>query len=352
MNRGWWGNAARFPARNGIISSRACRDLKEQALSGGRAVAASEQFTVALPGRGSSLVAGAQTATVTREEVERWCWMGSSRCAMRGARPYRTQAGLRDWGLPYAADSAVTHHLADFLRDRPRVDAVLFNGGSLQPAILRQRLLEQIAAWQGGTRPLELENAEPDLAVALGAARFGKLLHGHSGRIAAGAARAVFLQVQTAPARRTRRHSEVDSRGGLSEVATPAATPALVCVLPRNASAEQVFEINLPGLEVRTDQLVSFQACSSTRHGRCHAGDVLPWDAEAFHLLPPLQTIIRTANGPDAGSDRTVPVRLAAKMNALGLLQISCVSMDPLTPQSWPLEFNLRPHEHGRSGCA
>ena len=186
----------------------------------------------------------------------------------------------------------------------------------------------------GGTCPLELENAGPDLAVALGAARFGKLLHGRSGRIAAGAARAVFLQVQTAPS-----------------ATNQAVPPALVCVLPRNASAEQVFEINLPGLEVRTDQLVSFQACSSTRHGRCRAGDVLPWDAEAFHMLPPLQTIIRTANGPDAGPGRSVPVRLAAKMNALGLLQISCVSIDPLTSQSWPLEFNLRPHEHGSAAC-
>ena len=27
------------------------------------------------------------------------------------ARPYRTQSGLRDWGLPYAADSAITRHL-------------------------------------------------------------------------------------------------------------------------------------------------------------------------------------------------------------------------------------------------
>ena len=195
---------------------------------------------------------------------------------------------------------------------------------------LRQRLLEQIAAWQGGTQPLELENAEPDLAVALGAARFGKLLHSHAGRIAAGAARAVFVQVQTAPV-------ETDQ----------AIPPALVCVLPRNASAEQLFDIDLPGLEMRTDQLVSFQACSSTRHGSSHAGDVLPWEAEALHMLPPLQTIIRTANGPDAGPDRTVPVRLAAKINALGLLQISCVSTDPLTPQSWPLEFNLRPHERG-----
>ncbi len=37
-------------------------------------------------------------------------------------------------------------------------------------------------------------------------------------------------------------------------------------------------------------------------------------------------------------------------MNALGLLQISCVGTDPQTLQSWPLEFNLRPHE--RAGAA
>src|ERR1700756_3560477 len=68
-------------------------------------------------------------------------------------------------------------------------------------------------------------------------------------------------------------------------------------------------------------------------------------------MLPPLQTIIRTANGPDAGPDRTVPIRLATKINALGLLQISCVSTDPLTPQSWPLEFNLRPHQESPSAA-
>ena len=123
-----------------------CRDLKEQALSG--VASANERFTVALPGRGSSLVAGAQTATLARDEVERLVLDGFFPVCDARARPYRTQAGLRDWGLPYAADSAVTHHLADFLSDRPRVDAVLFNGGSLHATVLRQRLLEQIAAWQ------------------------------------------------------------------------------------------------------------------------------------------------------------------------------------------------------------
>ena len=69
--------------------------------------------------------------------------------------------------MPYAADSAVTHHLADFLRERLRVDAVLFNGGLFHAAVVRERLLDQIASWQDGARPIELENAEPDLAVAV-----------------------------------------------------------------------------------------------------------------------------------------------------------------------------------------
>ncbi len=304
-----------------------CRDLKEKVLSG--CASADDRFAVALPGRGSSLIAGAQTANVPRDEVERLVLDGFFPLRDAHARPYRVHGALQEWGLPYAADSAVTHHLAEFLRERPRVDAVLFNGGSLDAAVLRERLLDQIAAWQDGARPIELENTKPDLAVARGAARFGKLLHGQSRRIAAGAAGAVFLEVQTPRDEQK--------------------TPALVCVLPRNAGPEQVFDIDLPGLEVRTDRPVSFQAWSSTRHGRCRAGDVLSGDVEAFHQLPPLQTIIRTGDG-QGGSDRSVPVRLAAKMNALGLLQISCISTDPSIQQPWPLEFNLRPQEQSNAG--
>ena len=307
-----------------------CRDVKERALSG--LDPAEEHYAVALPGRGSGLVAGAQSATVSRDEVERLVLDGFFPVSDARARPFRTQSGLRDWGLPYAADSAITRHLAGFLRDRPRVDAVLFNGGSLHAAVLRRRVLDQIAAWQDGARPIELENAEPDLAVARGAARFGKLLQGRAGRIEAGAARAVFLAAQTAPS--------ATNQGDAS---------TLICVLPLDAPAEQTFEINLPGLELRTDQLVSFQAYSSTRHGRCRPGDVLPWDPDAFHALPPLQTIIRTVEGAGDRSDWTMPVRLTAKTNALGLLQIACLGTDPRTPQSWPLEFNLRPHEQGAS---
>jgi molecular chaperone DnaK (HSP70) len=295
----------------------ACRNLKEQVLSAEGPP--EERFTVAVAGRGSGLISGAQTAAVTRADIEGVLLNGFFPDCDKAARPYETRGGLRELGLPYATDSAVTRHLAEFLADRPRVDAVLFNGGSVTPALLRQRITAQIGDWQSGHTPLVLENTEPALAVARGAARYGALLHRQSGQIAAGAARAVFLEVQGT-----------------------AAESALVCVLPREAAPEEPFEIAVPGLAVRTDQPVRFRAYSSTRHARSRAGDILEWRKNDFHALPPLQTIVKTADASQAG---TVPVRLVAKMNALGLLQIDCVSADPARQQSWPLEFNLRPQE-------
>ena len=42
-----------------------------------------------------------------------------------------------------------------------------------------------------------------------------------------------------------------------------------------------------------------------------------------------------------------MPVNLVARMNALGLLQISCISAASGSQQSWPLEFNMRLHNQG-----
>ena len=144
-----------------------CRDLKERLLTsdGGP----DEPLTIALPGRGSGLFAAMRTAQLTRAEIQAVLLDGFFPECSAQAYPYRTQAALKEWGLPYASDCAVTRHLADFLRGRPRIDAILFNGGSLRPEFLRERICQQVAKWQGGLPPLALENADPELAVAHGA---------------------------------------------------------------------------------------------------------------------------------------------------------------------------------------
>jgi molecular chaperone DnaK (HSP70) len=306
-----------------------CRDLKESVLS--RSGASDERFAVAVPGRGSGLIAASASTTLTRAEIERVVLDGFFPVCDAHACPYRTQAALREWGLPYASDSAVTKHLAEFLCGRPRVDAVLFNGGTLHPPVLRGRLRETIGVWQQGAPPIVLENAEPEFAVALGAAHFGDLLRQRAGLIAAGSGHAVFLEVQAA-------HRDQP--------------PALLCVLPRGAQSGEEFEIKEPALELRMNQMVRFQACSSTRHGECQAGDIIALDADDFRALPPLQTVLKTPDAARSGSGHRVPVHLKTSINALGLLQIACVSADLQIRRSWPLEFNLRPQEQADEGAA
>jgi molecular chaperone DnaK (HSP70) len=302
-----------------------CRDLKERCLAGSQQ---GEDFAVSVPSLGSSLLGKTLSARISRAEVEAIVLDGFFPECNLDDRPWSTQAGLREWALPYAADSAVTRYLADFLRERPRVDAILFNGGSLHPEALRLRLQRQIAKWQPDAEPVVLDNSEPDLAVARGAARFGSLVHRRAERIEAGAARAIYLEVH-------RQGSKDDQKS------------ALVCILPRDASAEEEFKISQPGLELRLNYPVRFQPYYSTRHDADRPGALVPWNDADFHRLPPLQTIAKLQDRHTRSGHDRLPVTLTTKMNELGLLKVACQSADPRVKQSWPLEFNLRQQEPG-----
>ncbi len=290
-----------------------CRDLKERCLA--ETGSDQEEFPVALPGRGSGLFAGSLSAKITRAEVMAILLDGFYPECAADARPAEADAALREWGLPYAADSAITRYLADFLRDLPKVDALLFNGGSLYPESLRARILQQIGAWQEGSAPRILENPEPDLAVARGAARYGSILHHRSARIQAGAARSIYLEVH---------------QGG---------KPSLVCILPRGAEPEEAHAISHPGLELRLNRPVRFQCYYSTRHDNDAAGAMVPLNYQNFHKLPPLQTIARLDG---KSPNERLPVTLSARLTELGLLHLECVSADPAITNVWPLAFNLR----------
>jgi len=298
------------------------RDLKERCL--GSDGDPGEEFAVSLSGRGSNLFGGTLSAKVSRAEVLAILLDGFFPECAGDARPQEAEAALLEWGLPYANDSAVTRYLADFLRDRPKVDAVLFNGGSLYPAILRQRIRQQIADWQGGEPPHVLENPEPDLAVARGAARFGGILHHRAARIESGAARSIYLEV----------HKQAKD-----------GPPSLVCILPRGAAPEESHHVSGLGIRLRLNRPVRFQSYYSTRHDKDQAGAVLTLKEKDFHKLPPLQTVARLDPGTEPPPDHKLPVDLTAKLTELGLLQVECVSADPAISRSWPLTFNLRAGE-------
>ena len=133
-------------------------DVKEKLLADD----APERMTVSIPGIGSKLIGGAKQIEVTRDEIEQLLVDGFMPFVPLNAKPSRHQSGVREFGLPYATDHAITRYLAQFLTthchagsvtnaerelDSPIPDIVLLNGGMFEAAKMRRRLFEQLSAW-------------------------------------------------------------------------------------------------------------------------------------------------------------------------------------------------------------
>src|SRR5215210_254916 len=131
---------------------RQCCAAKERLLGDGSV----ESASVTVLGGGRSVVGGALSTELTRREVEEVLAEGFlPESAPEDLPASERRAGLRELGLPYASDPAITKHLAAFLtqaalamkageegsvqHDGPdamaRPDAVLFNGGFFHPPL-------------------------------------------------------------------------------------------------------------------------------------------------------------------------------------------------------------------------
>ncbi|HEY2749648.1 MAG TPA: Hsp70 family protein, partial [Polyangia bacterium] len=178
--------------------TQACRVGKERLLRLNDGDEARASWTITVAGRGSRLIGGALHDEIARAEAEELVLDGFFPRVAPDSAPDRRRLGIQEFGLPYAADPAITRHLAAFLRlHGARPSAILWNGGVLKSAAIRARILEVLTSWLG-TTPRVLENAAPDLAVARGAAYYGLARRGAGVRIKGGAARAFYLGVDTA----------------------------------------------------------------------------------------------------------------------------------------------------------
>lgn len=318
----------------------ACRLAKETLLD--EAQADREVAPIVVQGRGSRLIASTLRDEIRRDELERVLLEGFFPHVEAGAVPARGRGGLHEFGLPYAADAAITRHLAAFLARHRReggsgaIDAVLFNGGAMTPASLRRRVLEQLAAWQGHA-PRELLSAAPELAVARGAAYYGLVRRGEASPIRGGTARTFYV-------------------GASSDGAALA-----VCIAPKGL-ADGARTTLAHDFELMTNRPVSFRLFSSSSRADA-AGALVPIgdgrpetleDGSDLLELPPIVTVLRAR-----GRSR-VTVRLETHITELGQLELHCVervaessnggppveeSRDatrPLSIERWKLEFDMR----------
>jgi molecular chaperone DnaK (HSP70) len=311
-----------------IALGYACRNAKETLFAEPKKNAA----PVTVLGRGSKVIGGSIKTELTRDLLNKSLLDGFlPRCAptelpLRGRR-----VGLTEIGLPYAADPAITRHLARFLGQQAGSlhtggsmifpSAVLFNGGVYKATELRRRVLEVLSDWSGKPVP-ELHSSDLDLAVARGAAYYGQVRRGRGVRIRGGVARSYYVGLET------------------SAPAVPGVAPPIkaLCVVPMGM--EEGTETDVPSSELGlvVGEPTVFRFLSSTTRRDDPVGTILDrWSPEEIQELAPLETALAAEDG---GLGETVPVRLHSHINEVGTLELWCQSARD--PRRWKLEFNVR----------
>ncbi len=263
--------------------------------------------TLTIPGSGSKLLSSTRTAEITREEVNKLVLDGffplvsMDEPVLQQARP-----GLREWGLPYASDPAIPHHLAAFLRAHSlRPDAVLFNGGACRPTAITQRMCQILQNWNDG-RPIRLlTNPEGDLAVAQGAAAFGWLKLHKRQRIRGGVARSYYLGV---------------------------APEKALCVVRRNQEEGVSAELAEPELQLRIGTPVTFPLFASTERPLDDLGALI--DTSLLKASGSLETVVQGSKNEQG----ELPVHLAAQVTEIGTLELWATSKK----RRWALQLPLR----------
>ena len=317
-----------------------CRFAKEQLFESAK----SKSRPITLLGKGTKLVGGTIKTELAREDLDQVLIEGFFPKVGSDELPARQRrVGFQELGLPYAADPAVTKHLARFLSEQVRNSPesagirrgrsglacpthVLFNGGVMKAGALRDRVVEVLNSWleQEGFTPLGAEQIleGPDLehAVARGAAYYGKARRGKGVRIRSGASRTYYIGIE----------SSMPAIPGME------APLKALCVVP--FGMEEGTEATVPDREfgLVVGEPAEFRFLSSTVRKQDHSGTLLEDWGTDLEELSPLQVTLQL----DGKQGSVVPVRIETRVTELGTLEVWCVSRDG--SNRWKLELNIR----------
>jgi molecular chaperone DnaK (HSP70) len=296
----------------------ACRRAKELLLGD----KPPKTVPVSILGRGSKLIGGTIKAEIARDAAEAMLVDGFFPKVGADARAERRKtAGLKELGLPYAHDPAITRHLADFLGRFGRMPThVLFNGGVMKATKLQTRITELLRAWAGRDVKV-LVGADLDLAVALGAAHFGEVRRGKGVRIRGGTSRAYYIGIESAMP------------------AIPGFAPPVkaLCVAPQGLEEGSTVELPDDELAVVVGEVSEFRFFAAATRKDDAAGALVDADAAGIAELDPVE---KQVEADDRKPGELVPVRLEAHVTEVGTLELWCVARDGRG--RWKLEYSVR----------
>ncbi len=312
-----------------------CRVAKEKLLAPG---AKSKDQPVTILGKGTGLVGGTIKASVSREDVDRILGDGFFPTVTSTDLPERQRRlGLQEIGLPYAADAAVTKHLAQFLRqqassaEHERVRRgpsglaapthVLFNGGVLHARLIRDRLIGVLNSWlaeEGFDAVQPLTGEDLMHAVSRGAAYYGLARHGKGVRIRGGVPRSYYVGIESAMP------------------AVPGMPAPLKALTVAPFGMEEGTSVAIPNRQfgLIVGQPAEFRFFSSTVRKNDAPGAMIEDVGDDLQELSPIEVNLTSADGTG-----TVPVSFETAVTETGVLQLWCVARDG---RRWKLEFNVR----------
>ena len=307
------------------------------------------EVPVTVPARGSSLFAGNLATRLDRTTLEQVVLDGFFEMTPVSEMPEEHgAAALQEFGLPYAADAVISKHIARFLtRSLQNVrasealrelvsahpealegnflkpTAVLFNGGVFKAAPVRRRVLDLLASWNGGLTVRALEGDEPDLAVAKGAAFYGRnRATGQGIRIKSGTARSYYIGLES------------------SMPAVPGFKPPVkaLCVVPQGMEEGSECLIEGRDFGLVTGKPASFRFFSSEIRSGDQPGQVLPDAVRELDEISRIEVNLPVVDGFSEG--QVIPVRVNPLVTELGNLELWLKHTG--SDQRWKVEFQVR----------
>ncbi|MBA3721297.1 MAG: Hsp70 family protein [Parachlamydiaceae bacterium] len=286
----------------------------------------SDNYTIVLQGSGSSVIKSSMTLTVERAEIEKLLLDGFFGVYdLENALKLNKSRGFRTLGLPYEDDPSITKQMAHFLAQAQYlakgVDYILFNGGTLKPEPFQKAIIQSLTSWFPFKKVSALTSTSLDLAVARGAAYYGKVRRGFGVTIGGGIPRTYYLEI------------------GVKDKSETITYKALT-LLSRGAEEGATFEPDQIYL-LTPNTPVSFNLLNSHVRLDDKQGDLVAIDELEMQRLPPIHTILRFGRKLTTQElQEKIPVRLGMRLTAIGTVEIWLHSVK--TEHKWNLEFQLR----------
>jgi hypothetical protein len=311
------------------------RVAKEKLLQPG---ARTKEQPVTILGKGTGLVGGTIKAALRRDDIDQVLGEGFFPKVPSSEMPQRQRRfGLQEIGLPYAADAAITKHMAQFLRQQASSEEhqrvrrgpsglaapthVLFNGGVLHARLIRDRLIEVLNSWLAdeGFSPVEPLTGEDLMhAVSRGAAYYGLARHGKGVRIRGGVPRTYYVGIESAMP------------------AVPGFPAPIKALTVAPFGMEEGTSVKIPDREfgLMVGEPAEFRFFSSTVRKNDSPGAMIEDVGDDLQELAPMEVSLTSTDGSG-----TVPVSFETVVTETGVLQLWCVARDG---RRWKLEFNVR----------